>query len=144
MGRLENIESDVESREAQIEQEAEEVERNVEELDNKISELSAAVAALSEDQEVAATIQGNLAEREAERDQEKQRASQLESELEELSGELDDFSAINENSKAELSTLQSAGEDVGEALGIVSERDSWVNGKKAELESLKSKLAGIG
>lgn len=143
MGKIEEIEKNQETKSAALEQDTEMVEKNIEDLDKKIEELERAISAVSDDDQVRASLERNLAEREQEKQQEQQKGKDLENQIEDLFEELNEYENINNNSKSEVSQLQSV-EDVGDAMAVIEQRESWINARRDTLNELKNRLSKLG
>ena len=143
MGKIEEIEKNQEAKSSTLEQDTENVEKNIENLDKKIEELERAISAVSDDDQVRASLERNLAEREQEKQQEQQKAKELDNQIDELSEELTEYENINNNSRSEVSQLQSV-ENVGDALAVVEQRESWINARRNTLNELKNRLSKLG
>lgn len=143
MSKIEEIEENQEAESAKLEQDTEEVEKNIEDLDKKIEEIERALQAVTDDDQVRAILERNLAEKENEKQQEQQKAKELNYQIDELSDELYEYENINDNSRSEVSQLQSI-EDVGDAMAIIDQRESWINERKDVLQDLKNRLTKLG
>lgn len=141
MANLDSLERELEQRQQDAERTSQEVESSVQELDHRITELQNVMDALGDDQVLKDQLAQNLREREGERKSELSKVRDLQNDLEEMSNQLSEFESINENSKAELSNLQAIGENVSEAMGIVAEREAWVNDRHKRVMDLRMKLS---
>jgi len=127
-----------------LESQTERVQEILHQVSEQLQHIAKSIAGLERigDNESSRSLQGNLKKKQEEREEVQREISRISDELSDVEKLIADAQTQNNESRQEVDALRSIGEDVGNAINVIAERDKIIAIQEQQCRVLREKLKG--